>query len=102
MTELLEMARVRTLLGMEGRETRLLVRRLRAIAEERKSPFPLTRLAGRWVTTRTALEELIPELAGGTPDDDLRALVRRQACELEALRVRVEALETHPRAQRRP
>jgi len=99
-TELVEMARVRELLGMDGRETRLIVRRLRAIAEERGQAFPLQRIAGRWTTTRAALVALLPELVSDETEG-LGERVLRQARELEALRRRVEVLENQAHAKGR-
>ena len=101
MTELLEMARVRELLGMEGRETRLVVRRLRAIVEERGGDFPLWRLAGRWTTTRAAMVALLPELLGAGETKALVEQLAHQAEELAALRRRIDHLERHSPQPRR-
>jgi hypothetical protein len=45
---------LRELLGLRGRETRALVRRLKAIAAERapNRPFPFFKLVGRWTIPR--------------------------------------------------
>lgn len=101
MNRFVSMEEARRLLGLEGRSTRWVKRRLAQIAEARSatSTFQLVRLVDRpnagWFTTEADLRRLLPELFAHEASDaeELRDRVERQATELEGLRRRIARLE---------
>jgi hypothetical protein len=87
MNRVVRLAEARKILGIAGQSNQLVLRRLRAIAEERGT-FQLYKLAGQWCTTLEDLRRVVPELVAHDQADEpsLRD-------ELLELRQRVAKLE---------
>jgi hypothetical protein len=91
------LAEARRILGVAGKSNQLVLRRLRAIAEERAGDFQLFKLGNAWVTTLEDLQRLVPELVAHDQADE--PSVREELLELRARLAKLEtALITRTRS----